>query len=176
MRSICPAVLLLLVASLPASPQAVSSGELVENANERDGQVVTFTGEAIGEAMRRGSMAWIHLNDDAYMWRNIEEGTTLGGYNSGQAVWVAADLAERISFFGDFAHEGDVVEVTGVFHAACPEHGGDMDIHATGMRVVLVGHRVSDPVDPRHLVFALALAVAAALAFFLQRLVQRRLQ
>jgi len=61
------------------------------------------------------------VNDDAYMWKNIEEGAVLGGYNSGHAVWISSDLAGRITHFGDFAHEGDVVEVTGVFNAACRE-------------------------------------------------------
>ena len=52
----------------------VNSASLVENASAWNGHVVTFKGEAIGEAMVRGKMAWIHLNDDAYMWKNIEEG------------------------------------------------------------------------------------------------------
>ena len=64
----------------------VNSASLVENASAWDGHVVAFKGEAIGEAMARGKMAWVHLNDDAYMWRNIEEGAKLNGYNSGHAV------------------------------------------------------------------------------------------
>jgi hypothetical protein len=40
---------------------AVDSAALVENANLWDKRIVTFTGEAIGEAMIRGQMAWIHL-------------------------------------------------------------------------------------------------------------------
>ena len=48
---------------------------------------VSFTGEAIGEAMRRGTGAWIHLNDDAY---GLEETGKLSGTNSGIGVWVAS--------------------------------------------------------------------------------------
>ena len=48
---------------------------------------VSFTGEAIGEAMRRGTGAWIHLNDDAY---GLAETGRLSGANSGIGVWVDA--------------------------------------------------------------------------------------
>jgi hypothetical protein len=166
-------VLCFLLACLPVFPQTPSSGALVEDARDWDGRTVIFTGEAIGEAMRRGRMAWIHVNDDAYMWKNIEEGATLGGYNSGQAVWIATELADRIRFFGDFKHEGDVIEVTGVFNAACSEHGGDMDIHATALRVVRPGHAVPHAVSPSRLVAAGLMLLVTALAFAAQRYARR---
>jgi hypothetical protein len=170
-----PAMLaLLLLVGLRALCQSPTSGELVENAREWDGKAVTYTGEAIGEAMRRGTMAWIHLNDDAYMWRNIEEGAALGGYNSGQAVWLTAELAARIRFFGDFKHEGDVVEVTGVFSAACAEHGGDMDIHATTLRIVRPGHAVEHGVDRSRLVAAALMVSLTLIALAAQRHARRR--
>ena len=109
----------------------VNSATLVENANLWNGLIVAFKGEAIGEGMVRGGMAWLHLNDDAYMEKNIEEGAVLGGYNSGHAVWVSTELAKKIRFSGDFKHDGDIVRVTGLFNAVCREHGGDMDIHAS---------------------------------------------
>ena len=104
------------------TPQGVevNSASLVENANAWNGRVITFTGEAIGEAMVRGKMAWIHLNDDAYMWKNIEEGAKLEGYNSGHAVWVSTHLSVKIRYFGDFKHEGDVVKVIGTFQCSLP--------------------------------------------------------
>jgi hypothetical protein len=169
----CVLVACALLFGIPAFPQSLTSGELVENARAWDGKTVSFTGEAIGDAMHRGSMAWIHLNDDAYMWRNIEEGATLGGYNSGHAVWLAADLADEIRFFGDFKHEGDVVEVTGVFSAACPEHGGDMDIHATALRIVRPGHAVQQVVSPSRLIAAGLMLLVTAVAFAAQRYARR---
>ena len=45
----------------------VNSSTLVENANLWNGRIVALRGEAIGECMVRGEMAWLHLNDDAYM-------------------------------------------------------------------------------------------------------------
>jgi hypothetical protein len=153
----------------------VNSAALVENANVWNGRVITFTGEAIGERMVRGKMAWIHLNDDAYMWKNIEEGAVLGGFNSGHAVWVSADLARKIRFFGDYKHEGDIIKVTGTFNAVCLEHGGDMDIHASSLEVVRTGHPVDHVVNVgRARVAVLLLALSGVLYWLNQKAKRRR--
>jgi hypothetical protein len=154
----------------------VNSASLVENANLWNGRMITFKGEAIGECMVRGKMAWIHLNDDAYMEKNIEEGAALGGYNSGHAVWVSAEMARKIGFFGDFKHDGDIVKVSGVFNAACREHGGDMDIHASSMEILRVGHPVPHTVNRhRALVAALLFFFAGALYGVRRRAERRRI-
>jgi hypothetical protein len=157
-----------------AAPRQVSSGALVENARWWDGRAVLFTGEAIGEGMPRGAMAWIHLNDDAYMWKNIEEGADLGGYNSGQAVWLAAADMRRIRHFGDYLHEGDVVRVAGTFNAACRQHGGDMDIHAITLDVVQPGHPVAHVLHRARLALGLALVSLAVLLWLVRRARDRR--
>jgi hypothetical protein len=157
-----------------AGAQSPDSASLVENANAWNGHQVIFTGEAIGERMVRGAMAWIHLNDDAYKDKNIEEGAELGGYNSGHAVWLPAELGGRISFFGDYKHEGDVVKVQGTFNAACPDHGGDMDIHATSLEVVMPGHEVPHALDRTRLALAGVLFVVAGLLFYARVLARRR--
>ena len=144
----------------------VNSASLVENANAWNGRVIAFKGEAIGEAMVRGTMAWIHLNDDAYMLKNIEEGATLDGYNSGHAVWVSADQVTKIREFGDFKHKGDVVKVVGTFNATCPQHGGDMDIHASGLEIVRTGHSVRHVINPFRAILA---GILLSVAFVLHR-------
>ena len=163
--------------ALPKDGEAIpklDSATLVENAKFWDGRTVEFQGEAIGEALRRSSMAWIHVNDDAYMWKNIEEGAALGGYNSGQAVWVSAELASKIRFFGDYKHDGDVVAVRGTFHAACREHGGDMDIHAMELAIVKIGHDVPHKVNTGRLLIGLVLFSLAALLAVLRRTARSR--
>jgi hypothetical protein len=152
----------------------VNSASLVENANAWKGRIITFTGEAIGEAMVRRKMAWIHLNDDAYMWKNIEEGAQLGGYNSGHAIWVPADLSKKIRFFGDFKHEGDVVKVVGTFNAACPQHGGDMDIHASTLEIVRVGHPVHHVVNTPSAMIAGVLLILALILYRFRIIIRRR--
>jgi hypothetical protein len=145
------------------TPQGVevNSASLVDNANAWNGRVITFKGEAIGEAMVRGRMAWIHLNDDAYMEKNTEEGARLDGGNSGHAVWVSEDLAMEIRFFGDFKHAGDVVKIVGTFNAACLQHGGDMDIHASTLKIVRVGHPVHHVFNTSRIALAGFLFIAA---------------
>ncbi len=152
----------------------VNSATLVENANLWNGRIVAFKGEAIGESMVRGTMAWLHLNDDAYMERNIEEGAVLGGYNSGHAVWVSAELTKKIRFFGDFKHEGDIVRVAGAFHAACREHGGDMDIHASSLEISRPGHPVRHTVNTQRAMIAAFLFAVAALLYGMRRIAVRR--
>lgn len=143
------------------SPNSPSSADLIDAPKRHDGTEVTFTGEAIGEAMVRGKVAWLHLNDDSYYIKNVEEGAELGGYNTGMPVWLSAEDARRVTHFGDYKHEGDIVRVRGVFNAACAEHGGDMDIHAGSLEVITPGHAVVDPVHPDKVVWAVGLSLLA---------------
>ena len=152
----------------------VNSASLVENATLWNGRVVTFKGEAIGERMVRGPMAWIHLNDDSYMEKNIEEGAAFEGYNSGHAVWLPTELAQEIRFFGDFNHAGDLVKVTGVFNATCREHGGDMDIHASSVEIIRTGHLVSHTMDIHRIKIAIGLFVVASILYGFRRIAERR--
>lgn len=169
---------LLLVASLatalPAyaqtqSPNEHTSAELVEEPKRFDGTEVEFKGEVIGEVMVRGESAWIHINDDAYYLKNVEEGAKLGGLNSGMAVYLPARLTDPITYYGDYKHEGDIVTIRGTFNAACGQHGGDMDIHAEELVVDVPGHVVADEVMPWKLMLAFAAAVLAAGLFVVQR-------
>ena len=146
----------------------------MRGADAYDGTEITFEGEAIGERMVRGADAWIHLNDDAYMYKNVEEGAPLGGYNTGMPVWLPTSLAEKIGTFGDYKHEGDIVKVTGVFNAACAQHGGDMDIHATALETSVPGRDAADPIKPGKLVAALVLTLAAAGLWYSDRWLSHR--
>ncbi|MHB9002553.1 MAG: hypothetical protein ACYC6C_00625 [Coriobacteriia bacterium] len=141
------------------TPNRVSSSELVERAGAADGDAVEFTGEAIGEAMVRGDDAWLHLNDDAYFRRNVEEGSGLHGFNSGMPVFLSSELADQVEVFGDYTHQGDIVTVRGTFNAACGEHGGDTDIHADSLTRETPGHRVFD--EPARWKIALAAGLSA---------------
>ena len=153
---------------------APGSTELVENPGTWDGSIVDFTGEAIGEAMRRGTMAWIHLNDDAYGLADPGANVALAGFNGGIGVWVTADTAAQISAFGDYKHHGDLVEVTGTFNAACPLHGGDMDIHATSLRIVRPGYTTVRKIHPVRMIAAGILAGLTLVLFLVNLRMDRR--
>jgi hypothetical protein len=162
------------VDALP-SGTAVASTELVTRAAAWDRRFVVFSGEAVGEPMVRGSHAWLHINDDAYQTRDLlGSGLRLQGYNSGQAVWAPASLVRLVSRFGGYRRQGDAVRVLGTFNAACREHGGDMDIHATSLEIVREGHIVTRPPHPRRFRLGLGLvALAGVLAMARRRLGQR---
>ncbi len=116
-------------------------------------------------------MAWIHLNDDAY---GLGDAGGLSGFNSGIGVWIDAGLASRIGIFGGYGSHGDVVEVTGTFNAACPQHGGDMDIHAEVMQIPEKGRPIPHPVSPARLRAAAVLAFMAAVLFAALLALRRR--
>ena len=146
----------------------VASAALIENASVWDNRSISFAGEAVGEAMIRGDHTWLHINDDAYQVRNLEDGRPRAGYNSGQAIWAPAELARRVRLFGDYRNAGDVARVSGEFHAACREHGGDMDIHATDLEIVREGHSVAQRLNSRRLGIGLGLLLLAGALWWLR--------
>jgi hypothetical protein len=101
----------------------VTPSDLATQVRQYDGQQVTLRGEVIGTVMRRGE----------YVWVNVGDGSTAVG------VWVPARILEMTGPGGGYARTGDTVEVVGTFHAACPLHGGDPDLHAVAWRVVEKG-------------------------------------
>jgi hypothetical protein len=137
--------LLLAMSALLAGPaladDTVQINELIKNMRKYDGKVVTIHGEAIGDVMVRGTYAWITVNDDRYSKKSVEEGGELIGMsNSGIGVWVPERDTRAINIYGGYKNKGAEVRVTGVFHRACHEHGGDTDIHATSVELLKRGY------------------------------------
>lgn len=133
---------------------AETGKELVENSVRFDGATVTLRGEVIGVLMR-GDSAWVNV---------LDNGVPIG-------VWCRADDAENVSFVGDYTHIGDTVEVVGTFHFACPEHGGDLDIHAENFTVLRIGTVVErTPNLLAVLLSAVLVAVAIFTVFWLRRI------
>jgi len=126
----------------PVYAQPVSSTELIKNSRLYDGKVVVYTGEVIGDVMARGEYAWINVNDGA---------DAIG-------VWTPLSLSSQIMNRGSYKSLGDWVEVTGVFHRSCGQHGGDLDIHAQFLRKVSAGGRTFERLNAgkKNLVFILA--------------------
>ena len=105
--------------------EAVSANALIDHAKGYDGEVVSFKGEVIGDIMKRGDFAWVNISDGV---------DTIG-------VWMPTALASKIRFAGDYKHTGDYLEIEGVFHRDCVEHGGELDIHADKLVVLKEGKR-----------------------------------
>jgi len=112
--------------------QSISSNELISNAKNYDGKPVVYTGEVIGDVMLRKENAWVNVNDG----------------DNAVGVWMSAASAKEINYMGSHKSFGDKIEVTGIFHRACPEHGGDLDIHASDVRKTENGRMISEKIDP----------------------------
>lgn len=160
MEKIISCVLLILI-FVGVTIQPISAGQvveintLVEKAKEMDGQSVTVEGEAIGEPMIRGDFAWVNIND----------GTNAMG------LWMKKENAQVINFYGDYSHKGDRLLVEGVFYRACPEHGGEADLHVKSLSVVKNGNEVEEsvPFFKIMLAFGTCLAAVITLRVFLKR-------
>ncbi|MDP3042014.1 MAG: DNA-binding protein [Candidatus Omnitrophota bacterium] len=111
--------------------QTLSSTELINNAKQYDGKLITYSGEVIGDVMSRGEFAWVNIND---------------GQNA-LGVWISSALAQEIKFTGNYKSRGDRLEIVGEFHHACPEHGGDLDIHGRLLRKIASGRMVKEKLN-----------------------------
>ncbi len=130
---------------------AAQAGDLVERATFYDGKEVLFEGEAIGDRMARADHAWINI---------LGEGYAIG-------VWMSAGDSASIDRFGSYASEGDRVAIRGVFHRACPEHGGDMDIHADSVAVVARGKPLARAIPAARLILAPVSLICAVFLYMM---------
>jgi len=124
--------ILILSLSLTLPSLAVSGEELVENANFLDDQIVSFEGEVVGDIMKRGDHAWLNVND----------GTRAIG------IWAKGNQIKGIKCVGDYFNTGCKIKVIGEFHRACPQHGGDLDIHAEEITLIAKGQPIKHPIAP----------------------------
>jgi hypothetical protein len=117
--------IVLLPCALYAQPLSVA--DILKDPASFDGKTITFEGEVIGDVMRRGNFAWVNVYN----------------YDDALGVWMSVSLAAGIDHTGSYQVVGDKIEVVGVFHRACPEHGGDMDLHAQGFRRISCGKPIT---------------------------------
>ena len=137
--------LLLLPAATLADGQSVGSNELIDRAKDYDGKTVVYEGEVIGDILYRGDYAWLAVFDGS---------NTIGCY-------VPAEQAKQITMVGGYGKRGDTVRIEGVFHRACAEHGGDLDIHASAITLLAAGKAVFMGVSKTMLILACALPLPA---------------
>jgi len=124
---------------------------LIENSKKIDNNKITLKGEAIGEAMNRGEYSWV----------NISDGSTAMG------IWIETEQARSIKNFGKYSYKGDIVEVSGTFNRACALHGGDMDIHASSIKIINTGGIITIPISNSKKNIAIVLTfITIILGFF----------
>jgi hypothetical protein len=159
MGKIAPVALLLALLGSAGWSDQVSSRQLIESSRQFDGKPVKFKGELIGEPMRRGGHLWLNVSDGDF---------ALG-------VWAPLSALPAVRHFGMYSARGDTVLVRGLFHRSCPEHGGDMDIHAEAITIVAPGETIRHQVKASSAAWALGLCGLALLSFLLWRRRERYL-
>ncbi|NPV29638.1 MAG: DNA-binding protein [Firmicutes bacterium] len=135
------------------SAAPVSSADLLNYGSRYQGKLIEFEGEVIGDLMKRGEYAWIPVSDGL---------NTIG-------VWAPALYVEQIKYVGSYRYRGDRVRVIGIFHQACRQHGGDLDIHAKSLEIIKQGCRISHPLDRARVLGAGILGLFAVILFFVNR-------
>lgn len=171
---------LLAICRIPVSastPMAVDSTKLLYEAAKYDGKAVVFTGEIIGDVMKRENGTWMNVSDgsnalgifvstnlritlaqnlDAAASNPLTSGTQADNPNTGTLQAASLQLSDlqatslQVSDLqaGTYRQSGDRVQITGIFHRACPDHGGDVDIHATALHLVAKGQSTSHDIRP----------------------------
>lgn len=137
--------------------EVISSTELINNAKLYDGKIISYSGETIGDIMARKEYAWVNLND---------------GKNA-VGIWIKRELTHGIQYSGSYNVKGDWVEIKGIFHRSCPEHGGDFDIHAQSIIEISFGSKIPHSIKTGAINSAFVL-FSIVLAAFLLRMRQPR--
>lgn len=149
----------------------VTSEDLIECPDLFDSRRVLYEGEAVGVVMRRGDVAWLHVNDDAYsatLGPLPRHRLTVGG-NAGMAVVVPVSAADGI-VTGSFNRHGTGLEISGTYYKNHPADAGSPAIHADRVEVVREVQPVDHPVSQPRLVTAYVLgALTLALAIVWRR-------
>lgn len=137
-------------------------GVLVSANRALNDSEVSFTGEAVGDIVNA---------DEGHKWVNIR-----GPSNSAISVYMPDDLAKLIQNVGDYHMTGTTLKITGTYHIACPEHEGELDVHASTAEVTDNGGPVTHMVAPGRLEAAFVLCIVAGLLLMAFLLVRRYLQ
>ena len=135
-----------------AFAQPFTSAELISRAAQYDGKVVVYEGEIIGDLMLRQDHAWLNINDGS---------NAIG-------IWVGKNKVQDIIYTGSYKSKGDLLEITGIFHRACSEHGGDLDIHAQAIKKISVGKVAIEQLNLGKRNLALSLLGGLCLVLILQ--------
>jgi len=137
--------------------QPVSSTELIENPQAYDGKEIIYEGEVIGELMQRRQGVWVNISDG----------------DNAIGVWMRLQQAGMINYKGSYKTKGDILRIEGMFHLACPDHGGDLDIHANSVQEIASGWKIQEKIIPAKRTLLIILIVILCLILILRISINR---
>jgi hypothetical protein len=157
-RSAAAGVLVLFILSAASAAASQETGpvpvsQLVSRAKDFDARNIVVQGEVLGDLMQRGEYVWLNLMDD---------GTAIG-------VWARAKDLPEIGYLGGYWAKGDILRVEGIFHRACPDHGGDLDLHAVSITTVQKGSPAIVETRKGRVAMAIGFCLTGAVLAFLWR-------
>lgn len=128
----------------------VNIKHLFEKSEKYDGQKVIFTGEAIGDLMKSGENYWI----------NVKDGDAVIG------VFLEKKDAEKIKYLGRYGVKGDILKIEGIYHANCPTHYGERDVHAIKVEVIDRGKILKREIELKKVILSFILAITTLLFIY----------
>ena len=130
---------IVLMVSMAASfSQEVTLQELLEQPHQYHNQGVVIEAEAIGEVLKGKNGLWINVAQEGYQLGIFIDRIMLSRY----------PFFEKITFFGSYHRQGDIIRVEGTFYDNCPIHF-TRDIHATRITVKEKGKVLQENVSER---------------------------
>ena len=105
-------------------PDSITVSQILQNQKEWDGNEISYQGEVIGQAIFEKNHVWINVMDREF---------------NAMGFWIPSSEIKKISNYGKFGVKGDILEMKGVFHKVCPQHGGETDIHSDLITVLEKG-------------------------------------
>lgn len=154
-----------------SSPYAVTPGEesapvvettvleMLQSTAGSDGMRVTFSAEAVGEA--------INGANDHY-WVNVaDRGHVIG-------VFMTPEQKDLVENWGGYGSKGSELRIIGILHTSCDDHNGELDVHAEMVAVISPGGSYTTEVSTSKMHLAIGLC-AAGLVVWIAYLVRRRM-
>ena len=145
----------------PSQARRVTISRLASADVALDGQLVTFSGEVVGEPVRLL---------DGNRWVQVQS----AGGGSYVMVAMTDDQAELIERYGGYQSKGTTLRVTGVYRVADPNQLGDIDVTAYDVALLDPGEQRVEPVKYRMLWVALAFVVVGGVLLVVERIRRRR--
>lgn len=148
-----------------SSGSVVTTSELDVDPATWDDQMVTVTGEIIGDYGRRPDVVWVQVNDGGYVDAPLVETGQLAGTNSGVGVRIPNQLFDQTwGPPGGYRTRGPVIQVTGVFRYADTDTGGDTYIDARAIELLHPSRPLEVPGPDWALLTVSLVAIAGGMA------------